>query len=224
MSTPEPDLSKLRDTKLAKQLNASEFSVKEAMGGVRGVIESIGPGLVFVLVFLLASSLQWALMSSAGVALLAVIGRLLTRTPPTQALAGVFGVAIATFWAWRTGRGEDYFQFGLWTNAAYLVPFVISIAIRYPLVGVLVSLLRQEDFSWRRGEEERGLRKRYYLATWLWIGMFALRLAVKLPLFIQGAVGWLGTFHLLLGVPLFALVLWGTWVLLRRPTQDSATE
>jgi len=36
---------------------------------------------------------------------------------------------------------------------------------------------------------------------------------VQLPLYFGGSVGWLGTARLLMGVPLWALVLYATWVL-----------
>lgn len=48
--------------------------------------------------------------------------------------------------------------------------------------------------------------------------MFALRLAVQLPLYFRDDVAWLGTAKLAMGVPLTALALWISWVLVR-PTR-----
>jgi hypothetical protein len=62
--------------------------------------------------------------------------------------------------------------------------------------------------AWRKDPE---LVRRYTLATWFWAGLFAIRLAVKVPLYFSGDVGWLGTAHLVLGIPLWGLVLWLTW-------------
>ena len=61
------------------------------------------------------------------------------------------------------------------------------------------------------------MRRRYAWATWLWAGVFGLRLAVQIPLYLQGsdAVGWLGTAKLVMGVPLFAVGLWITWLMVR---------
>ena len=59
--------------------------------------------------------------------------------------------------------------------------------------------------------------RRYDAATWLWVGLFGARLAVQVPLYLDGSVGWLGTARLVMGIPLWALVLWLTWVLVRRP-------
>lgn len=61
--------------------------------------------------------------------------------------------------------------------------------------------------------------KQYTIATWIWVAMFALRLGVQGPLYLAGSdyIAALGTARLLMGVPLFALVLWFTWRLVRQP-------
>jgi hypothetical protein len=67
--------------------------------------------------------------------------------------------------------------------------------------------------QWRNDPD---LLKRYLVASWFWVALFAIRLAIQLPLYFYGAVGWLGTARLLMGVPLWALVLYGTWIVTRR--------
>jgi hypothetical protein len=197
-----------------RALTGTQFSVAEATGGVRGVVESVAPGLVFVVVYLLTSALTPALVAASAVTLLAVVVRLVQRTPVTQALAGVVGVGVGVFWAARSGQAQDYFVVGLWTNAAYLVACLVSVLVGWPVVGVVVGLLRGEGTSWRT---DRRLRRAYTWATWLWVGMFALRLAVQVPLYLGAEVGWLGTTRLAMGVPLWALTLWLTWLLVRSP-------
>jgi len=197
-----------------RALTAADFSVAEATGGVRGLVESVAPGLVFVVVYLVADELTPALVSASAVTLLAVIVRLAQRTPVTQALAGVIGVGIGVFWAARSGQAQDYFVVGLWTNTAYLAACLVSLVAGWPVVGVVVGLLRGEGTTWR---DDRGLRRVYGLATWVWVAMFALRLAVQVPLYLGAEVGWLGTARLAMGVPLWALTLWVTWLLVRTP-------
>ncbi|MBC7290965.1 MAG: DUF3159 domain-containing protein [Actinotalea sp.] len=196
-------------------LAGDQFSVAEAVGGVRGLVESVLPGLVFVVAYLLTRDLVPALVASGGVAAAAVVVRLLQRTPATQAFSGVVGVGVGVLWASRTGEAQDFFAWGLWVNGAWLAGTALSVLVGWPLVGVVVSLLRGNDMSWRTAPAAAPLRRRYAWATWLWAGMFAARLAVQLPLYLQGedAVGWLGTARLAMGVPLFALVLWVTWLL-----------
>lgn len=207
-------------------LTGDDFSFADAIGGVRGLVESVVPGFVFVVVFLVArphtaDALTIALAASAGLALLATLVRLAQRTPVTQAVSGLLGVGIGVFWAWRTGEAQDYFAWGLWVNLAYGLGTLLTILARWPFVGVVMSLLRGQDFSWRteRSEAAAHLRRRYAWASWLWVAMFAARLAVQLPLYFSGedAVGWLGTAKLAMGLPLTALTLWLTWLLVRSP-------
>ena len=53
--------------------------------------------------------------------------------------------------------------------------------------------------------------------------MFALRLAVEVPLYLTGAagVGALGVARLVLGLPLFALTAWFVWLLVRDPARPA---
>lgn len=197
------------------QLAAEEFDFMAAVGGVRGLVESIAPGLVFVVVFLITRELLPALVASSALAVLAVVVRLVQRTPLTQAFSGLLGVAISVVWAWQTGEAANFFQWGLWVNAAYLVGTVLSILLRWPLVGAIVALIRGEWEGWRSSP----MYRRYVMATWLWAGLFAARLAVQVPLLLDDAVGWLGTAKLLMGVPLFAVVIWLTWLMVREPEE-----
>ncbi|WP_232847661.1 DUF3159 domain-containing protein [Occultella kanbiaonis] len=192
------------------QLAAGEFSLAASIGGVRGLVESTAPGLVFVVVFVATRELMPALISSVAVAVVATIARLVSRTPVTQALGGLLGVAIGAIWAWRTGEAQDYFRWGLYVNAAFVVGVTASILARWPVVGVIVSSLFGKGFEWRA---DRALLRRYSLASWLWVGAFAARLAVQVPLYLNAEAGWLGTARLVMGLPLWALVLWITWLL-----------
>ena len=201
-----------------RALLGDDFSFAEAVGGVRGLVESVAPGLVFVVVYLVASDLRVALVAASGVALVAVLARLVQRTPVTQAFSGLLGVAIAVVWAWRTGEAQDFFLWGILVNVAYAAGTAVSVLVRWPLVGVLVSLLGLDtSMTWRTEPRLDHLRRRYVWATWLWVGLFAARLVVQVPLYLAEAVGALGVAKLAMGVPLFAVVLWLTWLLVASP-------
>lgn len=193
-------------------LASSEFSFADAVGGWRGLVESIAPGLVFVVVFVSSRQITPALVASLAVALVAVLARLVSRTPLTQALGGTLGVVIGVVWAWRTGEAQDYYLWGLVTNAAFALGVLVSILVRLPAVGLVVGALRQSGTSWRA---DPALLRRYTQATWIWFALFAVRLAVQVPLYLQAEVAWLGTARLVMGLPLWALTLWATWVLVR---------
>ena len=219
--TPDTPPGATSDGRGLRALTGDEFSLVEATGGVRGLVESVAPGLLFVVVYLVTRELTPALVAASAITVLAVIARLAQRTPVTQALSGAIGVAIGVFWAARSGQAEDYFVIGLWTNAAYLSACFVSVVVGWPLVGLVVGLLRGEGVSWR---QDRVLKRRYALATWLWVALFGVRLVVQLPLYLGAEVGWLGTARLAMGVPLWALTLWLTWLLVRTPAvaQDPA--
>ncbi|GEN78737.1 DUF3159 domain-containing protein [Actinotalea fermentans] len=198
-----------------RAVTGEDFSFADAIGGVRGLVESTLPGLLFVVVFVATRELTPALVASVVVALAAVVVRLVQRTPVTQAFSGVLGIAVGVAWAWWSGRAQDFFAGGLLANVGYLVAMVVSIAARWPAVGVVVALLRGEDSAWRTDPERSHERRRFVWATWVMAAVFALRLAVQVPLYLAGesAVAALGTAKLAMGLPLFAVGLWVTWLL-----------
>ncbi len=235
MSEPEaaasstPDEPSTGGGRGLRALTGTEFSATDAIGGWRGAAESVAPGVLFVVVYLVAGQrMVPALVASLGAALLAVAVRVVQRTPVTQAFSGVLGVLVGVLWAWRTGRAQDYFLYGLWVNVAYGVGTLATILAGFPLVGLVVGLFDARGpltggawgrvVAWR---SDRTLARRYALATWPWVAMFALRLAVQVPLYRSAEVAWLGTAKLVMGLPLTALVLWFSWRLVR-PSAASA--
>lgn len=198
-----------------RQVVGEDFSVAEAVGGVRGLVEAVAPGLVFIVLYLVTQDLTVPLVASLAVAGLATLIRLLQRTPVTQAVGGLLGVVVGVFMAWRSGQAEDFFLWGLLTNGAYAAVLLAAMPARWPVVGLVVAALRGQDMSWRTDPARRAERTAYTAATWLWIGMFAARLLVQVPLYLAGEVALLGIARLVMGVPLWGLTLWLTWLLVR---------
>ncbi|MFV0252206.1 MAG: DUF3159 domain-containing protein [Beutenbergiaceae bacterium] len=193
-----------------KQLAADEFQPLAAIGGWRGLAESVAPGLVFVVSFVALGQVSISVIASVAVAVVATLLRLVQRTPVTQAVGGLLGVAIGAVWAWRSGAAEDFYLWGLLTNAAFAVVIAGSILARWPVVGVIVATLFGHGHRWR---SEPVQLRRYTIASALWLAVFVARLAVQLPLYLNTEVAWLGAARLVMGLPLWALVLWLTWIL-----------
>ena len=162
--------------------------------------------MVFVGAYLALSSqpidraiLVAASLAAAVGAVIAII-RLTRREPLQQVLAGFVGLAISAFFAWRTGRAENFFLPGLLTNLAYGTAFLIGNLVRWPLLGIAGGFLTGERTAWRKDVQ---LRRTYAAASWLWVGVFYSRLLVQVPLYLAGAVAALGIVKVLMGWPLF---------------------
>ena len=190
-------------------------SIADSIGGPLGMAETALPAVAYVTAYTASGSdTTISAAVAVGLALVLTVARLIRRESPQQALSGLIGVAFAAFIATRSGRAEDFVLPGLLANAAYASAFLISIALRRPLVGYIVGALTGEGTHWR----EDPIRMRTYArATALWAALFLLRLAVQLPLYLAGAVVELGVARTAMGVPLFALGVWLTWRLVRTP-------
>ena len=60
-------------------------------------------------------------------------------------------------------------------------------------------------------------RRAYTIVTVLWIGVFALRLIVQVPLYLADSVALLGTARLLMGIPFWALAIWVSYLIIATP-------
>lgn len=183
-----------------------------AIGGVRGLIESILPGFAFLILFTLTGELLVSVLVPVGIALLFVVARAVSKTNVTTALAGAVGVGLTALLAIVTNKPEDNFLPGIVINAVSLTVLLVSLAVRWPFIGVIVALIANDGSQWRA---DRAKRRVLTVATWLWVGLFALRLAVQGPLYLSGQVDWLAGTKLIMGVPLYAGLLWVTWLLVR---------
>ena len=209
-------MSEERDTSKA----AAPTSIREAVGGPLGMAETSLPAVAFVVAYTASGSdTNTAALVAVGLALLLTVARLAKRESPVHALSGLVGVGFAAFIATRSGRAEDFFLPGLLANAAYAAAFLISIAVRRPLVGIIVANLDGEGREWRRDPQRA---RAFVLATWLWAGLFLLRLVVQLPLYLTESVVALGVVKTAMGLPLFAVGLWLTWLLVRRHRTPAA--
>ena len=220
-------------------IDAERFNVASAVGGWRGVIESAAPTLVFVVVMAVRpSALVTALAASLAVSGAALAARLAQRQGLTQVLGGAVLALASAAWAWRSGEASNFYATGLLINAAWLAGCLLSLAAGRPLVGILMGLWRAaaggsarpgggsdaDDAVWSEDAAARAAEhRRHRAATAVLAAMFALRLAVEVPLYLAGAagVGALGVARLVLGLPLFALTAWFVWLLVRDPARPA---
>lgn len=177
----------------------------EALGGKRGLIDSGLPAVVFVFVnsvvqafepdIALKAAMVAAVATGAGVVLL----RLVRKETLQQALSGFFALAIAVFFAARSGEARGFFLPGIFINIAYGLVFLGSALIGRPIVGAIYAAVDGMDKRWR---EDPRLRRIFAFASVGWALVFASRAVVQGALYLMDRPGLLAAARLLMGWPL----------------------
>ncbi|MGH3762090.1 DUF3159 domain-containing protein [Actinophytocola sp.] len=185
------------------ELEDKQQTLLEQMGGITGLIYSTVPVLVFITVNALFD-LMPAIWSAVGVAVAITVFRVVRKEPLQPAVSGFFGVAIAAFIAYKTGDAKGFFLFGIWASLVYGSLFLVSVLVRWPLVGVIWTFLDGHGTSWRK--DGKALRA-YSLATLTWVAVFAARFTVQSWLYDEDQTGWLAFARLAMGYPLTAVAL-----------------
>ncbi|WP_243074845.1 DUF3159 domain-containing protein [Microbacterium sp. SS28] len=186
--------------------------VWRAMGGWRGILESVLPSLSFLVIYTFWQELLPALIVSVGIALVFTIVRLAMRQPASAAIGGLVATGAAAALALWTGRAEDNFVWGFLTNGLYGTAFLVSALIGWPLIGLAVGFLMGEGTKWRGDARKRRV---FFWLSLAWAALFALRLLIQLPLYFSGDVTALATTKLIMGLPLFAPLVAVTWLAVR---------
>lgn len=210
---PEPvrgPMTEPADAQAPEPTEPRRPSVLDQMGGPAGMLDSGLPVVVFVLVNSFVN-LTWGIVAALAAGAAIAVWRLARRKPVTQAIGGLFGVGIAAFIAYRTGSAKGYFLWGIWTQAAFALAFLISILVRWPLVGVIWESLNGRGTGWRK---DRHLMTRYTWATVVWVVIFGGRFALQNWAYGEDAVGWLAFMKIALGYPVFIIGLLATAIIL----------
>lgn len=187
--------------------------VWSAIGGWRGICESVLPSLAFVILFTISPEpLILSLGVSVGLAAVFTLVRIVQKSPPSAALGGLVAAGAAAALALWTGRGADNFVPGLITNAAYGTAMLVSALIGWSIIGLAVGFLMGEGTTWR---QDRRKRRTFFWLGIAWAALFFARLGVQLPLYLANEVTALGTLKLVMGLPLFAPLIAVTWLIVR---------
>lgn len=196
----------------------SSKGVMDAIGGARGIVEAVVPGLLFLVGFTITRDPRLSAIAPAAFVVIAIVVRLARRENITSAISGALGAAVAVAATLMTGRGEDFYLPGFITNAAWSLGLAISLVVGWPLFGIVYGFATGQGTAWRKN---RPIRRAANWLTIVWLGMFLARLGVQLPLYFAARSGAdaaftdaLGVARLVMGLPLFALVVIVTWVVL----------
>lgn len=179
------------------------------LGGRRGAFDATAPLVVFVLTWLLTgNSIAWGAAASLISASAIALWRLRRGTKPRAVILGLLSVCAASAIVLYTGRAADILLPRILANAASALIFAGSIALRRPILGLIVGAVLGQKTSWRR---DPALLRAYGVATWIWAAMYTLRVAILTPFWLtaQTDLALLGgtATYLLLSWPLLALCL-----------------
>ncbi|GAB3992927.1 DUF3159 domain-containing protein [Nocardioides marmoraquaticus] len=207
--------------------------LSQALGGVRGMLEAAVPTIAFTVVFLTTRDLRLAIGLSLGAAAVLLVVRLVQRSSVQFVLNACVGIGLGALFAWRAGQGGGdagdqalaYFLPGILYNAGYGVLMVLSIVLRWPLVGFIVGSVTGDPTAWRSDPAVVRLCSRL---TWLLALPCMVRVVVQAPVYLAGRNGWwdqdaaiavLGGAKLVMGWPLQVAALAGmVWLLSRNRT------
>ncbi|WP_406121200.1 DUF3159 domain-containing protein [Streptomyces sp. NBC_00989] len=192
----------------------TEAALFEAFGGLRGMIETVLPGLLFVSIFTINKNLHWSAIAALALALALVVVRLVSRDTVKHAFSGVFGVAFGVIFAMMTGNAKNFYLPGMLYTLGLALAYIITTLAGVPLIGLILGPVFKENLSWRT--RNPGRKKAYAKASWAWGLILLAKCAILFPLYWWANTAQLGWVLVALKIPPFLLAVWLTWVFLAK--------
>ncbi|CAL9292097.1 DUF3159 domain-containing protein [Streptomyces sp. SudanB182_2057] len=192
----------------------TEAALFEAFGGVRGMVETVVPGLLFVAIFTINKDLHLSAIAALAVSLVLVVVRLAMRDTVKHAFSGVFGVAFGVVFAMFTGNAKDFYLPGMLYTLGLAVAYIVTALAGVPLIGLILGPVFKENLSWRT--RNPGRKKAYTKASWAWGLILLAKCAILFPLYWWADTTQLGWVLVALKIPPFLLAVWLTWVFLAK--------
>jgi hypothetical protein len=189
-------------------------SLSALLGGRRAALDAtLGP-LAFGIGYAAGgSSVAIGVTAALVVSVLLSAWRLRAGDRPRAVLVGLLGISLGAVIALYTGAGEDFFLPRLVTNVLSALAWMVSIALRWPLLGVVVGTLLRQKSRWRHDPQ---LLRAYSRASWVWVGQYTVRILVFTPLWWAGQTEALALAGTVLTWPLVALCVSASWWVIRR--------
>ncbi|MGW7259837.1 DUF3159 domain-containing protein [Streptomyces sp. NPDC054834] len=192
----------------------TEAALFEAFGGVRGMVETVLPGLLFVTIFTINKDLHWSAIAALAVSLVLVVVRLAMKDTVKHAFSGVFGVAFGVVFAMFTGNAKDFYLPGMLYTLGLALAYIITTLAGVPLIGLILGPVFKENLSWRT--RNPGRKTAYAKASWAWGLILLAKCAILFPLYWWANTAQLGWVLVALKIPPFLLAVWLTWVFLAK--------
>lgn len=193
---------------------ATEAALFEAFGGVRGMVETVLPGLLFVTIFTINQDLHIAAIAALGVSLLMVVARLVRKDAMKHAFSGVFGVAFGVVFAMMTGNAKNFLLPGMLYTLGLSLAYLVTALAGVPLIGLILGPVFKENLSWRT--RNPGRKRAYTKASYAWGLILLTKCAILFPLYWWADTTKFGWVVVALKIPPFLLAVWLTWVFLAK--------
>jgi hypothetical protein len=190
----------------------TEAALFAAFGGVRGMIETTVPGLVFVAIYTVNRDIKSSAIAALALSVLMGVARLAQRDTLKHAFSGIFGVAFGAVFALMSGNAKNFYLPGMLYTLGLAIAYLVSAALRFPLLGLILGPVFKENLSWRT--RNPGRLRAYTKASWAWGLILLAKSAILFPLYWWGNATQLGWVKVALGIPPFLLSVYLTWIFL----------
>ena len=162
------------------------------------MLEAAVPTIMFTVVFITRHDLKLAIVMSLVTAGVLLVARLVQRSSVKYVANAFFGIGLGALFAYRAARsGGDagdqalaYFLPGLLYNLVYAMLMMVTIAIRWPIVGFVVGSVAGDPTAWHSDPKIVRLCSRL---TWLLALPCLARVLVQGPIYLAGRNGWMST-------------------------------
>jgi hypothetical protein len=192
----------------------TEAALFEAFGGLRGMVETVLPGLLFVTIYTINKDLHLSAIAALAVALVMAAVRLVRKDTVKHAFSGVFGVAFGVVFAMMTGNAKDFYLPGMLYTLGLALAYILTTLAGVPLIGLILGPVFKENLSWRT--RNPGRKKAYAKASWAWGLILLAKCAILFPLYWWANTSQLGWVLIALKIPPFLLAVYLTWVFLAK--------
>ncbi|WP_300680423.1 DUF3159 domain-containing protein [Nocardioides sp.] len=166
----------------------------QSLGGKRGMIEAGVPSIIFTILWLTTKDLKLALLCAGGVAVAALVVRLVQRSSTQYVLNAIFGILIGWVFvriaAGSGGSASDqalaYFLPGIIWSGVYTIVMGISCLAGWPVIGFMVGSVSGDPVAWHEDKQVVRLCQRL---TWLFLLPGAVGVIGQGPLWLLGHTG-----------------------------------
>ncbi|WP_433512884.1 DUF3159 domain-containing protein [Nonomuraea sp. CA-143628] len=194
-------------------MTQKSLSLFAAVGGWRTVAEGSASRVLFLIAYLVTDQVSTSALVAVGGVVVFAVARVFTDRKYWQSAVGLVVVGASASLAGSTGHAVDFYLPTVLWQAAGGAVFLVSILVRWPVIGLAVGAARGERFGWRR---DPARRRRYQVCTAVFLARYVIATMVLVPLYLAGNVIPLGIAATLLGgAPAMGVCIYLCWRILR---------